>query len=110
MCNDHGGIVDDLTLYRLADDHFMLTVNASNIDKDWAWVTAGGRGGAWTNVSEATGLLAGAAGLQILTTLAWVPMTFLMRAGLGVESYVKAQSVASMVLALMRTTGGALGG
>jgi aminomethyltransferase len=58
LCYPHGGIVDDLTLYRLADDHYMLTVNASNIDKDWAWVTEGGRGGTWTNVSEATALLA----------------------------------------------------
>jgi aminomethyltransferase len=58
LCYPGGGIVDDLTLYRLADDHYMLTVNASNIDKDWAWVTEGGRGGAWTNVSEATALLA----------------------------------------------------
>src|SRR5499426_727055 len=58
LCYPSGGIVDDLTLYRLADDHYMLVVNASNIDKDWAWVTDGGRGGAWTNVSEATALLA----------------------------------------------------
>ena len=39
LCYPEGGIVDDLTLYRLADEHYMLTVNASNIDKDWAWVT-----------------------------------------------------------------------
>jgi len=58
LCYPEGGIVDDLTLYRLADDHYMLTVNASNIDKDWAWVTEGGRDGGWTNVSEATGLIA----------------------------------------------------
>jgi aminomethyltransferase len=59
LCYPDGGIVDDLTLYRLADDRFMLTVNASNIDKDWAWVTAEGRGDArWKNVSAETGLLA----------------------------------------------------
>jgi aminomethyltransferase len=58
LCYPSGGIVDDLTLYRLADDHYMLVVNASNIDKDWAWVTDGGRGGTWTNASEATALLA----------------------------------------------------
>src|ERR1700730_567535 len=58
LCYPEGGIVDDLTLYRLADDHYMLTVNASNIEKDWAWAAEGGRGGGWTNVSEATGLLA----------------------------------------------------
>ena len=58
LCYPEGGIVDDLTLYRLAEEHYMLTVNASNIDKDWAWVTEGARGGGWTNVGAETGLLA----------------------------------------------------
>src|SRR5262245_20549075 len=59
LCYAEGGIVDDLTLYRLAPDRFMLTVNASNIDKDWAWVTARGQGEArWENVSAETALLA----------------------------------------------------
>jgi aminomethyltransferase len=59
LCYPEGGIVDDLTLYRLADEHFMLTVNASNIDKDWRWVTGHGQGAArWRNVSEETALLA----------------------------------------------------
>ena len=59
LCYDEGGIVDDLTLYRLADSRYMLTVNASNIDKDWDWVTARGAGAAdWTNVSTDTALLA----------------------------------------------------
>ena len=38
MCNDAGGIVDDLLVYRYAD-HVMLVVNASNIDKDFEWIT-----------------------------------------------------------------------
>ncbi|MBI4011351.1 MAG: glycine cleavage system aminomethyltransferase GcvT, partial [Candidatus Rokubacteria bacterium] len=61
LCYGDGGIVDDLTLYRLADDHYMMTVNAANIDKDWAWVTgetARFRGARWRNVSDATGLIA----------------------------------------------------
>ncbi len=62
LCDPNGGIVDDLTVYRLADDHFMITVNASNIDKDFAWCTersADGRFDArWTNVSSRTGLIA----------------------------------------------------
>ena len=33
--NDEGGIVDDLLVYQLSEDRFMLVVNASNIDKDW---------------------------------------------------------------------------
>jgi aminomethyltransferase len=38
MCTATGKIVDDLLVYRLADDHFMLCVNASNIPKDRDWV------------------------------------------------------------------------
>ncbi|HYS93624.1 MAG TPA: glycine cleavage system aminomethyltransferase GcvT, partial [Candidatus Acidoferrales bacterium] len=58
LCYPEGGIVDDLTLYRLSDQHYMLTVNASNIDKDWAWVTGHGKSADWKNVSDETGLLA----------------------------------------------------
>jgi aminomethyltransferase len=59
LCQGDGGIVDDLTLYRLTDDHFMMTVNASNIEKDWAWVSRhlDGRVEA-RNVSAETGLIA----------------------------------------------------
>jgi aminomethyltransferase len=38
LCRQDGGIVDDLTLARLAADEFLLTVNAANVDKDWEWV------------------------------------------------------------------------
>ena len=38
--NKEGGIVDDLLVYKLADDEYMLVVNASNIDKDLNWITA----------------------------------------------------------------------
>ena len=58
LCDPNGTIVDDLTVYRLAEDRFMLTVNASNIDKDWAWVTEHGRGPRWRNASAETGLIA----------------------------------------------------
>ena len=58
LCYPEGGIVDDLTVYRLGDDRFMVTVNASNIEKDFAWVTGHGTGAEWRNVSAETGLLA----------------------------------------------------
>jgi glycine cleavage system T protein (aminomethyltransferase) len=61
LCYPDGGIVDDLTLYRLGPERFMMTVNAANIDKDWAWVTeqsAGVRGARWRNASMDTGLIA----------------------------------------------------
>ena len=40
MPNANGGIVDDLIVYRMADDTYMLVVNASNIDKDWDWISS----------------------------------------------------------------------
>jgi len=59
LCYPEGGIVDDLTLYRLEADRYMLTVNASNIDKDWQWVGEQGQGQArWKNMSAETALLA----------------------------------------------------
>ncbi|MFK5925804.1 MAG: glycine cleavage system aminomethyltransferase GcvT [Desulfuromusa sp.] len=38
MCYETGGVVDDLTLYRFAADRYLLCVNASNSDKDFAWL------------------------------------------------------------------------
>ncbi len=38
LCNETGGIVDDILIYRYTDNHYMLVVNAANIEKDLAWV------------------------------------------------------------------------
>lgn len=38
LLNDQGGIVDDLILYRLRADRFLLCVNASNTEKDFRWI------------------------------------------------------------------------
>ena len=38
LCYPDGGVVDDLLVYKLAESEFMLVVNASNIEKDWAWL------------------------------------------------------------------------
>jgi aminomethyltransferase len=38
MCYPHGGAVDDLTVYRFDHDHYLCCVNASNTDKDFAWM------------------------------------------------------------------------
>lgn len=35
--NDDGGIVDDLIIYKLKEESYLLVVNASNIEKDWNW-------------------------------------------------------------------------
>src|ERR1041385_1693390 len=38
MCNERGGVVDDLYAYRLGEDEYLLIVNASRIDADWDWL------------------------------------------------------------------------
>ncbi len=38
--NDKGGIVDDLIVYKVADEKYLLVVNASNIKKDWDWISS----------------------------------------------------------------------
>ncbi|WP_145323934.1 glycine cleavage system aminomethyltransferase GcvT [Paenibacillus xylanexedens] len=59
MCYPDGGVVDDLLVYKLEEQHYMLVVNASNIDKDWAWLQEHLIPGvSMTNDSEQTALLA----------------------------------------------------
>jgi aminomethyltransferase len=57
--NGKGGIVDDLLVYCLAENDYLLVVNASNIGKDWDWIASQNRFGAqMENLSEKTSLLA----------------------------------------------------
>jgi aminomethyltransferase len=60
LCLPNGGTVDDLIIYRLADNHYMLVVNAANIDKDFAWVEQQTQGFDvnLANQSDTTALLA----------------------------------------------------
>lgn len=44
MLNERGGTVDDLLVYRLGEDSWLLVVNASNIDKDFSWIMANAEG------------------------------------------------------------------
>ena len=57
--NDDGGIVDDLIIYKIKDDTYLLVVNASNIEKDWNWIQSKNNVGAtMRNLSEDYSLLA----------------------------------------------------
>ncbi|HEX8576579.1 MAG TPA: glycine cleavage system aminomethyltransferase GcvT [Flavobacterium sp.] len=38
--NNDGGIVDDLIVYKIKEEQYLLVVNASNIDKDWEWISS----------------------------------------------------------------------
>ena len=51
--NKEGGIVDDLIVYKIGDEKYMLVVNASNIEKDWNWIESQNSFGAeMTNISS----------------------------------------------------------
>jgi aminomethyltransferase len=57
--NDKGGIVDDLLVYRINDKEYMLVVNASNIEKDWNWISKfNTKGVEMKNISDSVSLLA----------------------------------------------------
>ncbi|HET6244912.1 MAG: glycine cleavage system aminomethyltransferase GcvT [Bacteroidetes bacterium] len=73
--NDKGGIVDDLLVYRIEANTYMLVVNASNIEKDWNWIKKHNTANVeMKDISEETSLLAvqgplAAQALQGLTDL-----------------------------------------
>lgn len=58
--NQEGGIVDDLIVYQLAEEKYLLVVNAANIDKDWTWINSLNAvfNAQLTNASEEYSLLA----------------------------------------------------
>lgn len=57
--NDNGGIVDDLIVYKIREDDYFLVVNASNIEKDWNWISRFNTKGAdMKNISDDTCLFA----------------------------------------------------
>jgi aminomethyltransferase len=58
--NETGGIVDDLIIYKLKEEQYLLVVNASNIEKDWAHISRYNKtiGAEMRNVSEDYSLLA----------------------------------------------------
>ena len=57
---ENGAFVDDLLLHKISDTEFLLVVNASNVDKDFAWILEKAKGWdvAVTNESDATGQVA----------------------------------------------------
>ncbi len=57
--NDDGGIVDDLIVYKVKEETYLLVVNASNIEKDWNWISSKNDVGAeMKDLSEDYSLLA----------------------------------------------------
>ena len=77
--NDKGGIVDDLLVYCLEPNKsYMLVVNASNIEKDWNWISQHNtKGVEMHNISDKTGLLAvqGPKAVEYMQTLTDMDIT-----------------------------------
>ena len=80
--NEKGGIVDDLLVYRINDKTYMLVVNASNIQKDWDWISKHNSFGVeMKDISDRTSLLAvqgpnAAQALQSLTDIDLVSLEY----------------------------------
>ena len=80
--NENGGIVDDLLVYRMDEKTYMLVVNASNIEKDWDWISKyNDLGVEMKNISDRTSLLAvqgpkAAEALQSLTDVDLASMEY----------------------------------
>ncbi len=59
MLNEKGGIIDDLIIYEMTDENFLIIVNASNIDKDFTWMKSKAPQGVQVeNISNQRGILA----------------------------------------------------
>lgn len=80
--NNDGGIVDDLIIYKMSDEEYMLVVNASNIEKDWNWISShNSMGVEMENKSDSISLLAiqgpkAAEAMQSLTEVDLANMTY----------------------------------
>lgn len=76
--NLDGGIVDDLIVYKMADQEYMLVVNASNIEKDWNWINRFAKGDVQLeNISDSLSLFAvqGPKAVEALQALTDVSLT-----------------------------------
>ncbi|MGJ1388830.1 glycine cleavage system aminomethyltransferase GcvT [Sphingobacterium spiritivorum] len=80
--NENGGVVDDFLTYRIDEKTYFLVVNASNIEKDWNWISKYNTYGVeMKNISDQTSLFAvqgpkAAEALQSLTDIELAPMEY----------------------------------
>lgn len=78
MPNGKGGIVDDLIIYRMKEEQYLLVVNASNIEKDWNWISShNDMGVEMRNLSDDYSLLAiqGPKAAEAMNSLTSVDLT-----------------------------------
>ena len=107
ICNDRGGIVDDLVIYRLSADVYLVIVNASNVAKDYDWFLHHNIEKAQiTDRTEKTGLLSvqGPKSLELLKTIFSEPIE-----RLSYYSIMEAPSLSSNALVARTGYTGELG-
>ena len=76
--NNDGGIVDDLIIYKMEEEKYLLVVNASNIDKDWDWISShNDLGVTMENLSDDYSLLAiqGPKAVEAMQSLATIDLS-----------------------------------
>ncbi len=96
MPNETGGIVDDLISYKLAEDQYLLVVNAANIEKDWNWINKhNDKGAKIEDLSEDYGLLAiqGPKAIEALQSLTNVDLSAVKFYHFEVGDFAGAQEV-----------------
>ena len=94
--NETGGIVDDLIVYKIKDNDYMLVVNASNIEKDWNWISKFNSTGAeMKNISDDTCLFAvqGPKASQVLQTLTDVDLSAIKYYHFGMGEFAGVKEV-----------------
>lgn len=102
LMNDRGGIIDDLLIYCHNEQHYLLVVNASNIEKDFSWINAHNSFDAEvTNISDTLSLLA------LQGPKAWDCIRDLVEEDLSQMKYYHHQTVTFMGIenVLISTTG-----
>lgn len=58
ICNENGGIIDDVIIFKIKEDNFLIVVNASNREKDFRWISDHLKSANFENISEQISLLA----------------------------------------------------
>jgi aminomethyltransferase len=103
--NETGGIVDDLTVYKIKDNDYLLVVNASNIEKDWNWISKFNSMGAdMKNISDDICLFAiqGPKSVDVLQKLTKVDLSAIKYYHFAIGEFA---GVADVILSKMGYTG-----
>jgi aminomethyltransferase len=103
--NETGGIVDDLTVYKIKDNDYLLVVNASNIEKDWNWISKFNTMGAeMKNISDDICLFAiqGPKAVDVLQKLTKVDLSAIKYYHFAIGEFA---GVADVILSKMGYTG-----